>query len=124
MSRHILLICKRLLLLTLVLSLSWFTFYKFFPLVDSALPWGVAIVATYAFIAYAGLPALARVYQALHKTNHLPTRSVVGDGWALDPINLVVIAKNERDFVRAMQKAGWVEPDPLTLRSGFKMATS
>lgn len=124
MSRHLLLLCKRFLLLALVLGLSWFTFYKFFPFIDANLPWGIAILATYAFIAYAGLPALVRVYQALHKTNHLPTRSIAGDGWALDPINLVVIAKSERDFVRAMHKAGWVEPDPLTLRSGFKMMYS
>lgn len=124
MSRHLLLICKRLLILSLVLGLSWFTFFKFFPFVDANLPWGIAILATYGFFAYAGLPALARIYQALHQTNHLPTRSIAGDGWALDPINLVVLAKNERAFVRAMHKAGWVEPDPLTLKSALQMIYS
>ena len=121
MSRHILLICKRLLLLTLVLSLSWFTFYKFFPFVDSALPWGVAIVASYGFIAYIGLPALARVYQALHAPNHVPTRSISGDGWAGDPINLVVVARSEKDFVWAMQKAGWHLADPKTFKTSLRM---
>ena len=42
----------------------------------------------------------------------------------MDPVNLVVLAKNERQFVRAMQKGGWIQPDPLTLRSALKMIYS
>jgi len=124
MSRHILLVCKRLLMLTLVLSLSWFTFYKFFPLVDSALPWGVAIVATYGFLAYIGLPALARVHQALHKPSHVPTRTIAADGWAVDPINVALVARSERDLLRAFQCAGWSQADTMTFASSLRMLYS
>lgn len=121
MSRHLLLICKRLLLLTLVIGLSWFTLFKLFPFIDDRLPWAVALILTYIFIAYVGLPALVRVHQALAKPNHVPTRSLTGDGWAVDPINLVVVARNEKDFVWAMQKAGWYRADERTLKNNFRM---
>jgi hypothetical protein len=121
MSRHILLICKRLLILTLVLWLSWFTLFQLFPFIDDRLPWGVAIAATYGFIAYIGLPALYRVYQALHAPNHVPTRSITGDGWAVDPINLAVVAKSEKDFIWAMQKAGWHLAEEKTFKTSMRM---
>lgn len=120
MSRLILLICKRLLIVTLVVALSWFTLFAVFPFVDDRTPVSVAIILTYLFLAYAGLPALVRVYHALHKRNHVPTRTHAGDGWALDPINLIMLAKNEKTFKEAMLKAGWVQPDPLNLRSSLK----
>jgi hypothetical protein len=121
MSRHILLICKRLLILTLVLWLSWFTLFQLFPFIDDRLPWGVAIAATYGFIAYIGLPALYRVYQALHAPNHVPTRSITGDGWAVDPINLAVVAKSEKDFIWALQKAGWHLAEEKTFKTSLRM---
>lgn len=120
MSRYILLICKRLLIVTLIVTLSWFTLFTVFPFVDDRTPVIVAVVLTYLFLAYIGLPALLRVYHALHKPTHVPTRTHAADGWALDPINLVVLAKNEKEFMRAMLKAGWVQPDPLNLRSTIK----
>jgi hypothetical protein len=120
MPRFFLLLIKRLLVLALLVGLSWFTVFKIFPFIDNQLPWGVAVLATYGWIAYIGLPALVRIWQLLHRPTHVPTRSHARDGWALDPINLVVIARNERDFVWAMQKAGWVQPDPLTLKSSLR----
>ncbi len=120
MSRFILLVCKRLLIVTLVVALSWFTLFAVFPFADDRTPVAVAIFLTYLFLAYIGLPALLRVYQALHKRTHVPTRTHAADGWALDPINLVVLAKNEKSFTRAMLKAGWIQPDPLNLRSSLK----
>jgi hypothetical protein len=112
---------KRLLVLLLVIGLAWFTFFKFFPALDSQLPFLVALLITYGFLAYIGIPALLRVRHLIQPPTHVPTRTIAGDGWALDPINLVVVAKNERQFVACMQKAGWVQPDPLNLKSCFKM---
>ncbi|HVI69569.1 MAG TPA: LssY C-terminal domain-containing protein [Magnetospirillaceae bacterium] len=120
MSRYILLVCKRLLIVTLIVTLSWFTLFTVFPFVDDRTPVIVAIVLTYLFLAYIGLPTLLRVYHALHKPTHVPTRTHAADGWALDPINLVVLAKNEKEFTRAMLKAGWIQPDPLNLHSTVK----
>lgn len=107
-------------MLTLIIALSGFTLFMVYPFVDDRAPVAVAIVLSYLFVAYAGLPAVLRIYHALHKPDHLPTRTHAGDGWALDPINLVVLAKNEKEFTWAMLKAGWVQPDPLDLRSSLK----
>lgn len=108
-------------MLALLLALSWFTVFRLFPFIDNQLPWGLAVLATYGVIAYIGLPALARVWQLLHRPTHVPTRSHAIDGWALDPINIVVVAHSERDFSRAMVKAGWSPADPLNLKSALKM---
>lgn len=121
MSRHFLLICKRILLLVLVLWLTWFTLFQLFPFIDDRLPWGVAIVATYGFLAYIGLPAVLRVWQALHKPNHVPTRTIAADGWAIDTINLVIVARSEKDFIWAMQKAGWFMADERTFKTSLQM---
>src|SRR5690349_19706023 len=99
MSRYLILIAKRLFLLSLLITLSWFTLFKLFPFIDNQLPWGVAIVATYAFIAYIALPAIIRIWQAIQKPNHVPTRTHAADGWAVDAINIVVIARNKKDFI-------------------------
>lgn len=120
MSRFILLVCKRLLIATLIVALSWFALFTVFPFVDDRTPVIVAILLTYLFLAYVGLPLLLRFYHALHKPTHVPTRTHAADGWALDPINLVVLAKNEKEFTKAMLKAGWIQPDPLNLRSAAR----
>ncbi len=113
--------CKRLLLLTLLLGLSWFTVFKLFPFIDNQLPWGLAVLATYGFIAYIALPGVVRVWQAIHKPTHVPTRTHAADGWAVDAINIVVLAKNEREFIWAMQKAGWLQADDKTLKTLLRM---
>lgn len=115
---------KRLLVLLLVIGLAWFTFFKFFPALDSRLPFLVALLITYGFLAYVGIPALLRIRHLIQPPTHVPTRTIAGDGWSLDPINIVVIAKDESEFVSCMKQAGWVQPDPLSFKSAFKMITS
>jgi hypothetical protein len=112
---------KRLLVLLLVIGLAWFTLFKFFPAVDAKLPFLLALLITYGFLAYAAIPALLRVRHIIQPPTHVPTRTIVGDGWAVDPINLVVIARSEKDFIWAMQKSGWDMADPLTVRTRLKM---
>jgi len=121
MSRKLLLICKRLILLALLVSLAWFTVFKAFPYIDDRLPWGLAVLATYALVAYVGLPLTLRIWQALQRPTHVPTRTIAADGWSVDAINLVVLARSERDFKWAMQKAGWVQADEKTLKNSLRM---
>jgi len=120
MSRLILLL-KRLIVLLLGLGLVWFVVFTFYPFVDDQLPLAVALLVTYCFLAYVALPALVRVWQLLHKPTHVPTRSLERDGWAADPINLVMLAKNEKELTWAMQKAGWLTADPNNLRNNARM---
>lgn len=115
MSRYILLVCKRLAILTLIVFLALFTIFYFYPFVDNQLPLAFALLATYGFIAYIALPALIRVWQAMHRPTHVPTRTLAADGWAVDPINIVIIARSEREFIAAMQKAGWLTADDKNL---------
>ncbi|HSE61584.1 MAG TPA: LssY C-terminal domain-containing protein [Candidatus Saccharimonadales bacterium] len=112
---------KRLIVLVLVIGLAWFTWFKFFPVVDSQLPFLVAILVTYAFLAYFAIPALLRIRHLIQPPTHVPTRTIAGDGWAVDAINLVMLAKNEKEFIWAMQKAGWSVADPYTFRTMLKM---
>lgn len=121
MSLKLLLLCKRLLIVALIVALSWFTIFKAFPFIDNRLPFGLAVIVTYAFLAYLGLPATVRLWQALQKPTHVPTRTVATDGWAVDPINIVVLARNERDFIWAMQKAGWIKADENTLKNKVRI---
>lgn len=121
MSPKLLLIAKRLVLLVLLVGLSYFTVFHAFPFIDDRLPWGLALLATYGFVAYLALPLTIRVWHALQKPTHVPTRTVAADGWAVDAINLVVLARNERDFIWAMQKAGWLLADEKTLLSRLRM---
>lgn len=115
---------KRILVLALIMGLAWFTLFKFFPWADAKLPLGFAILATYAFLAYVALPAMLRVRHLIQPPTHVPTRTIAGDGWAVDAINIVVLARNERDFIWAMQKAGWLMAEPLTIKSRIKMVTA
>jgi hypothetical protein len=121
---NLLLLLKRLLVLLLGLALVWFSAFNLFPWIDDRLPLTLALLATYCFLAYIGLPALSRVWHALHKPTQVPTRSVEHDGWAADPINIVVLARSENDLKVAMQKAGWLIADPPTFRNVVRMVLS
>jgi len=120
----IVLFLKRLVVLVFGVFLAWLTIFAIFPLLDNWTPLAIAILLTYCVIAYFGLPALHRFSQLLYKPSHVPTRTRSADGWALDPVNLVVLAQNEQDFISVMQKAGWSQADPLNIRSSLKMISS
>jgi hypothetical protein len=106
----------------MVIGLAWFTFFKFFPAIDSQLPFLVALLVTYGFLAYIAIPALLRIRHLIQPPTHVPTRTIARDGWAVDPINIIVLAKNEKEFTWAMTKAGWLGADPGTLRNKLRMA--
>ncbi len=112
---------KRLLVLLLIISLAWFTVFKFFPALDSRLPFLIALLVTYGFLAYIAIPALLRVRHLIQPPTHVPTRTIARDGWTVDPINLVILAKNQKEFTWAMHKAGWLDADPSTIRNKLHM---
>lgn len=116
-----LVVIKRLFVLILVGGLAWFTFFKFFPFVDNKLPMLLAIFITYAFLAYVAIPALLRIRYLLQPPTHVPTRTIAADGWAVDTINIAVLARNQTEFMWAMQKAGWLPADPLTFKNRIRM---
>lgn len=120
LNRSIVLL-KRLIVLALIAGLAWFTLFKFYPLIGSKVPFLLAIFITYAFLAYVGIPTLLRIRHLLQPPTHVPTRTIAADGWAVDAINIAVIAKSQTEFIRAMQKAGWLLADNGTLFNRIKM---
>ncbi|HEU5187653.1 MAG TPA: LssY C-terminal domain-containing protein, partial [Candidatus Saccharimonadales bacterium] len=115
-----LLFLKRLAVFVFGIGLAYLTIFTVFPLADHQLPLGIAILLTYCFVAYVGLPGLIRFSHLLDKPKHVPTRTHASDGWAVDAINIVVLARSEREFIAAMKEAGWVKADKLTFKNSAR----
>ncbi len=79
-----------------------------------------ALLLIYCLMAYIVIPALFRLYRVLARPNHIPLYVTTVDGWPADPVNIAIVAKNERQFVKAMQKAGWHQADKATLKNSFR----
>lgn len=79
-----------------------------------------ALLAVYCLMAYLVIPNLFRLYRVLAKPNHIPLFATTIDGWPADPVNIAVVARNEKQFVKAMQKAGWYTADKATLKNSLR----
>jgi hypothetical protein len=53
----------------------------------------------------------------------VPSFTLTGDGFPGDPVNLVLIGKFQ-SLRAAFAEAGWIEADPLNLKSSWRMAVS
>jgi hypothetical protein len=81
-----------------------------------------AFLIIYCIMAYAVIPALFRLYHFLVEHDHIPLYVTYGDGWASDPVNIAIVAKNKQELRRAMQAAGWYEADPNTFKNSLHEA--
>lgn len=122
MIRFMRLLIRRVLVFALVCGFAYFTVFQLFPYIDDRLPSLIAVLATYCLVAYLGIPALVRLMRLFDKPNHIPLYNITGDGWASDPVNIAVLARSERDFIWAMEKAGWLPADPGTWKNAFREA--
>lgn len=113
----LLLVLRRLGILAAVTLLAYFTAFTLFPLLDSRIPALWAALITYSLMAYVGIPAAVRLLRYIYKPNHVPAVTTTSDGWASDPVNIAVLAQSEKDFVWAMQKAGWFKADKNSWRN-------
>lgn len=80
----------------------------------------VGLVILWIIVAYVILPRLYRLLSKLFVPNYFIGRTQAGDGMLGDPINLALIG-SDIELREAMQKAGWVQATPLSLKSSFKM---
>lgn len=117
-----LLLLKRLVVFAFGVGIAYLTIFTIFPFADHQLPLAVAILITYCFVAYIALPALIRFSHLLDKPKHVPTRTHASDGWAVDAINIVILARSEREFTAAMYDAGWIKADKATLKNKLREA--
>jgi hypothetical protein len=111
----------RVLIFALTLGLTYLTIFVFFPWLDKRLPMVIAILLIYSAIAYAGIPALVRFWRIVFKPDHLPVYVTTTDGWAADPVNIVLVAQSRAQFMKSMRKAGWHTAEPVSLTTAVKM---
>lgn len=74
------------------------------------------ILLFWGILAYLALPRLHQLFTYLYVPDYFIARTRTGDGLLGDPINLGVDG-SEEDIHAAMQRAGWVLADEITLRS-------
>src|SRR5271165_6255845 len=94
-----------------------------FRVTDQRLPTIVSLAIAYGIAAYVILPRIVRMGLKLLRRGAVPSFTLTGDGFPGDPVNLALIG--EFDKLRAaFARAGWIEADPLSLKSSWGMAVS
>lgn len=97
------------LILTETFSFGWFGIAFFIVF------WGI--------LAYLVLPRLHRILTTIYVPDYFIGRTRTSDGLLGDPINLAVRGEVEA-LHQAMDRAGWIEADKITLRSSWRIITS
>ena len=77
----------------------------------------------WAVLAYLALPRLHQVLTWLYVPDYFIGRTRTADGLLGDPVNLAVKG-DEEDIHEAMEAAGWVRAEPITLRTSWRMVVS
>ncbi len=114
----------RFLILLLGIAALYLLVVTFWPADGSRIAAFTALLIIYCVMAYVVIPALMRLFHIFMHPDHIPLYVTTGDGWPSDPVNLAIIAKNQRQLVDAMKQAGWYESDPLTFKNGFREVIS
>lgn len=110
----------RVIIFLLGVSALYFIVAALWPESGSRVAIFVALLITYCLMAYFVIPALFRLYRVFAQPNHIPLYATTVDGWPADPVNIAVVARNEREFIGAMQKAGWHTADKATFRNSLR----
>lgn len=81
------------------------------------------LLPAYALFAYVVMPVSWRQYHRLAGTQAGPAVTQTWEGLAADPLNVALVGTGD-GVVAAMEAAGWCRADRISLRSGFRDATS
>lgn len=87
------------------------------PFLNAHAPIVLTIIGGYLIICYFCIPLITRTWRYLFPPTHLPQYVVSRDGWPSDPINIAIVAQDKEHLRTAMQRAGWTEADPITIKS-------
>ncbi len=79
------------------------------------------LVFLYLLAAYLLLPPLVHIGLAIFRRGRIPTFTLEAGGIPADPVNILLLASEEKLRERFAQ-AGWVEADPLTFSTAWKMS--
>jgi hypothetical protein len=110
---------QRLLILVLGIICIWMIAFVF-RFVDARRSWILALAVAYGVAAYVILPRAVRIGLKILQRKHVPSYTITGDGLPGDPVNLVLMGTLQQ-LRAAFAAAGWIEADPLTLRSSWRM---
>ncbi len=110
-------IAWRILTLLLVVSAAYMTTFLVLPYLDRRMPIFPALLIAYGLFAYVILPLISRFWHIVFRPRHIPRYVITPDGWPADPVNIAIIASSKRQLITAMQRAGWYQADPSTLRT-------
>lgn len=108
--------------LILVFCAAYITTFVVFPYFDRRLPFFPAVLLGYGVLAYVLLPLVARFWNVVFKSDHIPRYAITPDGWPADPVNIAIVSKNKTHFVRVMRQAGWYTADKATVRNSLREA--
>ncbi len=114
---------QRVLILLIASATLWFIVTQIFDRIEQRVPVFAALLLTYALAAYVVLPPVIRASVAILRRNRIPRVTRAADGLPADPVNIVLIG-TEKQLRSAFAAAGWHVADPLTIRSGARMAVS
>lgn len=83
----------------------------------------VLLIAFWGVLTYLALPRLHQLLTTFYLPDYFMARTKTGDGLLGDPVNLALIG-SEDDIHHAMQSAGWIKADPITLRTSLGIIKS
>jgi hypothetical protein len=110
---------RRLLVLGLGILSIWLIVFVF-RFVDNRRSWILALAFAYGIAAYIILPRAVRLGLKILQRQHVPSYTITGDGLPGDPVNLVLTGTLQQ-LRAAFATAGWIEADPLGLKSSWRM---
>jgi hypothetical protein len=85
--------------------------------------WIVYLLLFWALLTYLALPRLHQLFTLIYVPDYFIGRTRTGDGLLGDPVNLA-LEGSEEDIHEAMQAAGWILADEITVRSTWGMIVS
>ncbi|GAA2189366.1 hypothetical protein GCM10009786_22220 [Leucobacter alluvii] len=100
--------------------LAWLIFTESFHIGWFGILFGVIFWAT---LAYLALPRLHRILTTIYVPDYFIGRTRTSDGLLGDPVNLAVRG-GEAELRRALERAGWIPADAVTLSSSWRIITS
>lgn len=92
-----------------------------FDFADNRVPTLLALGITYGIAAYVILPRAVRMGLKVLQRQHVPRFTLTGDGLPGDPVNLALVG-TLKQLRAAFAAAGWVEAEPLNIRTSWRMA--
>jgi hypothetical protein len=119
MIRLLIRFLRRLLVVALGVVSIWLIVFVF-RFVDARRSWILALATAYGIAAYVILPRAVRMGLKILQRKHVPSYTITGDGLPGDPVNLVLTGTLQQ-LREAFAVAGWIEADPLGLRSSWRM---